>query len=89
MNTGTSGITIIRTSDLNSAYPKNYGVGFFSASYQALNVPTGTWGFIIAFRAENSYVSQLWLNMTGSSGQIYSRNGMISSGTWGDWVLVN
>lgn len=66
---------IERIYDTNDAYPpKNETVGFYVIDYQSLNIPTPAWYFIVAFRAENTYITRIAIGMTEQASYIkYAR----------------
>lgn len=90
MNTGTKGIGIkhlYATDDLDNAYPANEHVGFFVATQNAPHIPTTAWYFIMAFRGESNYITQVAFNMTGSLA-IYMRQYSIGT-TGAAWTKMN
>ena len=58
--------------DVDTLYDENLRVAFYAAGYQSSHLPTSAWYFIIAFRAESTYISQLAIGMT-ESGVYYRR----------------
>ena len=53
-------------SDADNLYSDNMRVAFYAASYQVTHLPTADWYFIMSFRAETSYITQIAFGMTGT-----------------------
>ena len=64
---------IIRYSgDVDDAYSaNNEEVAFFASRYQNEHNPSSAWYFIMSYRAESTFITQMAFGMTGTGGVYY------------------
>lgn len=65
MNLVSVGMQRVATgADADTLYPDNQRVGFYAVSYQVANIPSSGWYFLLSFRAEANYITQVAFGMT-------------------------
>ena len=52
--------------DADNLYSDNQRVGFYAASYQVAHMPSESWYFIMSFRGEMTYITQVAFGMTAN-----------------------